>query len=244
MDIGFDGKRALVTGAGKGIGRAVAVALDKGGAQVVALSRTVEDLEALQKECSGITTVVVDLLDWDGTEVALADVGPVDLLVNNAGVADNQPFLEVTKAAWDRTFDTNVKAVFHVSQLVARAMRDKGSGGAIVNVSSVASQRALQNHTAYCSSKGALDMLTKVMALELAPYKIRVNSVHPTVVMTSMGRREWSDPSRSAALLTRIPMGRFVEEEEVVNCILFLLSNASEMVHGAQLTIDGGQLIN
>uniref|UniRef100_A0A8C4WZA8 Uncharacterized protein n=1 Tax=Eptatretus burgeri TaxID=7764 RepID=A0A8C4WZA8_EPTBU len=117
-------------------------------------------------------------------------------------------------------------------------MRDKGSSGAIVNVSSVASQRDLQNHMVYSSSKGALDMLTKIMALEFAPYKIRVNSVHPAVVIMPTNPKEWSDPSHAAMLQTHIPM----EEEEVI--ILFLLSNASEMVHGAQLTIDGGLLMN
>lgn len=238
----FAGRRALVTGAGKGIGRDTAKALTAAGAQVVALSRSPEDLDSLREECPGMEAVCVDLADWSATEAALRSIGPVDLLVNNAGVALLQPFLEVTEEAFDQSFAVNVRSALLVSQIVARRMIERGVPGAIVNVSSQASQRALQNHTVYCATKGALDTMTKMMALELGPHKIRVNAVNPTVVMTNMGRVNWSDPGKAGHMLSRIPLGRFAEVEDVVNGILFLLGDKSAMITGSCLPVDGGFL--
>uniref|UniRef100_A0A3P9L555 Dicarbonyl/L-xylulose reductase n=1 Tax=Oryzias latipes TaxID=8090 RepID=A0A3P9L555_ORYLA len=242
MDSSFAGKRALVTGAGKGIGRATALALARRGAKVVVVTRTQADLDSLVQECASITPVCVDLADWPATEAALQGVGPIDLLVNNAACATLQPFLEVTAEQFERSFDVNVKAVLHVSQIVARGMKARGSGGSIVNLSSQASQCALRDHAVYCATKGALDMLTKVMALELGPHQIRVNSVNPTVVMTDMGRLGWSDPQKAASMLCRIPLGRFAEVDDVVDSILFLLSDSSRMTNGVTLPVDGGFL--
>ncbi|KYO20469.1 beta-1,3-N-acetylglucosaminyltransferase radical fringe [Alligator mississippiensis] len=140
------------------------------------------------------------------------------------------------------SFDVNLRAALQVSQIVARQLIARGAPGAIVNVSSQASQRALQGHTVYCCTKSALDMLTKMMALELGPHKIRVNAVNPTVVMTDMGRVNWSEPQKAGAMLSRIPLGRFAEVDEVVNSILFLLSDQSAMTTGALLPVDGGFL--
>ncbi|XP_010616968.1 L-xylulose reductase [Fukomys damarensis] len=232
MDLGLAGRCALVTGAGKG----------GSGARVVAVSRTQADLDSLVGECPGVEAVCLDLHDWEATERALSRVGPVDLLVNNAAVALLQPFLEVTKEACDMSFDVNLRAVIQVSQIVARGMIARGVPGAIVNVSSQSSQRALANHSVYCSTKGALDMLTKVMALELGPHKIRVNAVNPTVVMTPMGKSNWSDPHKARVVLDRIPLGRFAEVENVVDAILFLLSDRSGMTTGSTLPVDGGFL--
>ncbi|XP_051015264.1 L-xylulose reductase [Acomys russatus] len=266
MDLGLAGRRALVTGAGKGIGRSTVLALQAAGAHVVAVSRTREDLDSLVRECPGVEPVCVDLADWEATEKALSNVGPVDLLVNNAAVALLQPFLEVTKEACDMSFSVNFRAVIQVSQIVAKGMIARGVPGAIVNVSSQASQRALTNHTVYCSTKGALDMLTKMMALELGPHKIRVNAVNPTVVMTPMGRANWSDPHKAKVMLDRIPLGKFAGKlgrspdlvlawvrvgvgvgarggvGNVVDTILFLLSNRSSMTTGSALPVDGGFL--
>ncbi|XP_027883439.1 L-xylulose reductase isoform X2 [Xiphophorus couchianus] len=242
MEISFTGKQALVTGAGKGIGRSTALALARCGARVTAVTRTQADLNSLVQECPAIVPVCVDLADWAATEAALKDVGPIDLLVNNAACTKLQPFLEVTPDQFDLLFNVNVKAVLHISQMVAGGMKARGSGGSIVNVSSQASQRALRDHTVYCATKGALDMLTKVMALELGPHQIRVNSVNPTVVMTKMGHLGWSDPEKAQTMKSRIPLGRFAEEEDVVNCILFLLSEKSSMINGVALPVDGGHL--
>ncbi|KAM6163446.1 L-xylulose reductase isoform 1-T1 [Rhynchocyon petersi] len=242
MELGLTGRRALVTGAGKGIGRSVVLALHAAGAQVVALSRTQADLDSLALECPGMESVCVDLGDWEATERALGGIGHVDLLVNNAAVAVLQPFLEVTKEACNKSFDVNLRAVIQVSQIVARSLIARGAPGAIVNVSSQASQRALTNHSVYCSTKGAMDMLTKVMALELGPHKIRVNAVNPTVVMTPMGRANWSDPQKAKSMLDRIPLGQFAEVGHVVDSILFLLSDRSSMTTGSTLPVDGGFL--
>ncbi|XP_006869685.1 PREDICTED: L-xylulose reductase [Chrysochloris asiatica] len=242
MELGLAGRRALVTGAGKGIGRSTVQALHAAGARVVAVSRTREDLDSLVLECPGVEPVCVDLSDWESTEQALGDVGPVDLLVNNAAVALLQPFLEITKEACDVSFDVNLRAVIQVSQIVARSLIARGVPGAIVNISSQASQRALTNHSVYCSTKGAMDMLTKVMALELGPHKIRVNAVNPTVVMTPMGQANWKDPQKAKAMLDRIPLGQFAEVEHVVDSILFLLSDRSSMTTGSTLPVDGGFL--
>ncbi|XP_036194941.1 L-xylulose reductase isoform X2 [Myotis myotis] len=232
MDLGLAGRRALVTGAGKGIGRSTVQALYAAGVQVVAMSRTQGDLDSLVRECPGVETVCVDLGDWEATERALGGVGPVDLLVNNAAVALLQPFLEVTKEACDTSFDVNLRAVIQVSQIVARGLIARGARGAIVNVSSQASQRALTNHSVYCATKGAMDMLTK----------IRVNTVNPTVVMTPMGKANWSDPLKAKAMLDRIPLGRFAEVQNVVDVILFLLSDQSSMTTGSAVPVDGGFL--
>uniref|UniRef100_A0A452IC56 Uncharacterized protein n=1 Tax=Gopherus agassizii TaxID=38772 RepID=A0A452IC56_9SAUR len=199
---------------------------------------------ATSTQGTGIETLCVDLGDWDATEAALSKVGAIDLLVNNAAVAVLQPFLEVTKEAFDRSFDVNLRAVFHVSQIISQQMIARGVQGAIVNISSQASQRALQDHAVYCSTKSALDMLTKVMALELGPHKIRVNSVNPTVVMTDMGRINWSEPQKAAAMISRIPLQKFAEVDDVVNSILFLLSDKSAMTTGVSLPVDGGFLVS
>ncbi|XP_028826572.1 L-xylulose reductase [Denticeps clupeoides] len=242
MEITFANKRALVTGAGKGIGRATALALARCGAEVVGATRTQADLDSLLLECPSIKPVCVDLSDWEATDAVLKDIGPVDLLVNNAAFPALQPFLEVTPDMFDISFNTNVKAPLHVAQIVARGMKARGTGGSIVNVSSQASQCALKDHAVYCATKGALDMLTRVMALELGPYQIRVNSVNPTVVMTDMGRLGWSDPEKARTMTSRIPLGRFAEVEDVVNAILFLLSDKSAMTNGVTLPVDGGFL--
>ncbi|XP_074080959.1 L-xylulose reductase [Macrotis lagotis] len=243
MELSFSGRRALVTGAGKGIGRDTAKALLASGAQVVAVSRTQEDLTSLAEECPGMETLCVDLGDWEATEQAMSNIGPVDLLVNNAGIALLQPFLEVTKEACNRSFDVNFRSVVQVSQIVCRGLIAREAPGAIVNVSSQASQCALKDHAIYCSTKGAMDMLTKVMALELGPHKIRVNTVNPTVVMTAMGKANWSDAQKSEPMLNRIPLGKFAEVEDVVNSILFLLSDRSAMTTGFSLLVDGGYLV-
>ena len=161
MDLRFAGSTALVTGAGKGIGRDTAILLSKLEAKVIALSRSEEDLNTLQGEI-GCEIICVDLGDAAATQAALADVGPVDLLVNNAAIARNEPFFEVSVENFDACFAVNVRSVMIVTQCIARGMAERGVG-AIVNVSSQSSFRALQDHTTYCATKGALDQLTRVV---------------------------------------------------------------------------------
>ncbi|XP_032689733.1 L-xylulose reductase [Odontomachus brunneus] len=242
MNINFEGKRILVTGAGQGIGRDLALRLSKYGGQVFALSKTQKNLENLAAASPKIRTICVDLRDWDATRKAVQSVLPIDLLVNNAGVAVLSPFLDATPEQFDLIIDVNVKAILNVSQIVARGMIERKSGGSIVNISSQASQAALKDHAVYCTSKAAVDMLSKAMANELGPHNIRVNTVNPTVIMTEMGKLGWSDPQKAQEMLSKIPLGRFGEVDEVVDAIVYLLSDRSSMINGVCLPIDGGFL--
>lgn len=241
----FENKRILVTGAGQGIGRAIVEKLAHfESVQIVALSKTRSNLESLKKAFPQVQTLEVDVRNWTQTRDAVSSLGPVDVLINNAGVAILQPFLEVDEETCDAVFDVNVRAVINISQAVAKSMiKHKVKSGTIVNVSSVASKVALKDHTVYCASKAALDSLTRTMALELGPHNIRVNSVNPTVVMTEMGKMAWSDPGKSGPVLNKIPLNRFSKPEEVVDVILFLAGPTSSMVNGVHIPVDGGFLI-
>lgn len=237
----FAGKRALVTGAGKGIGREIARLLVNQGATVVALSRSAQDLETLRQEI-GCETITVDLGDAQAARAAVEQAGQIDLLVNNAGISIPQSFLETSVEAFDATLAVNVRAVMIISQVVARGMIARGQGGAIVNLSSQASMIGLLDHTAYCASKGALDQLTRVMALELGPYQIRVNAVNPTVTLTPMGEMAWSDPAKSGPMKGRIPLGRFARPIDIAHAVAYLLSEEADMITGTTLPVDGGFL--
>ncbi len=235
----FSGRRALVTGAGKGIGRAVAAMLTARGAEVVALGRTASDLDSLAAE-TGCRTIVADLDDVEGATAVVAAALPFDLLVNNAGISILEPALATTPAAFEAVLRVNTWAPLRLAQVVAGDLVARGRRGAIVNVSSTASSRGLALHAAYCASKAGLDALTRVLAIELGAHGIRVNSVNPTVTLTPMAQRAWSDPARSAPMLARIPLGRFVEPEEVARTVCFLLGDDAAMVNGACLAVDGG----
>lgn len=241
MTLSFQGKRALVTGAGKGIGREIVLALAESGAQVVALSRSPEDLDSL-RAAIGCECLVADVSDPGQAQRAALEAGPVDFLVNNAGISIPQPFLSTDVSAFDATIAVNLRAVLIISQVVARAMIDRGTKGAIVNVSSQASMVGLIDHAAYCASKGGLDQLTRVMALELGPYGIRTNAVNPTVTLTPMGEKAWSDPTRRAAMLAKIPLNRFATPRDVASAVCLLLSDSLGIVNGAVLPLDGGFL--
>lgn len=228
-----------MTGAGKGIGRAVATLLAAQGADVVALGRTASDLDSLAAAI-GCQTIIADLDDPEAAAAKVAAVAPLDLLVNNAGISVLEPALEATQAAFESVLRVNTWAPLRLAQVVAAGLIARGRPGAIVNVSSIASARGLALHAAYCASKAGLDALTRVLAIELGPYGIRVNSVNPTVTLTPMAQRAWSDPARSAPMLARIPSGRFVEPEEVAQAVCFLLGDGAAMVNGTCLEVDGG----
>jgi len=236
----FKGKRALVTGSGKGIGRELVKALVEAGAETYALSRTKSDLDELKKELPNIHIVVCDLMDRDETKNAVESCGVIDLLVNNAAIAECQPFLDITPESFSKQFRVNVEATIQVSQIVVRKMIKQNKGGSIVNVSSQASLIGLADHTVYGASKAAIDQITRNMSLELGTHKIRVTSVNPTVVNTAMAKVGWSDPVRAKKMTDQIPMGRFAEVSEVVSVVMFLLSNDSTMISGSCIPIDGG----
>jgi NAD(P)-dependent dehydrogenase (short-subunit alcohol dehydrogenase family) len=237
----FAGQRALVTGAGKGIGRVICTQLAAAGAEVIALSRTETDLATLAEEI-GCRTFAVDLNDLTAVRSVAEDVGEVDLLVNNAGISIPESFLDTAPEHFERTMRVNVLAAMVISQVVAAHWISQGRPGVIVNLSSQASMVGLRDHAAYCASKGALDQLTRVMALELGSKGIRVNALNPTVTLTPMGEMAWGDPAKSGPMLDKIPLGRFAQPAEVAAATLFLLSDAAAMIHGVTLPLDGGFL--
>ncbi|MGN8080649.1 SDR family oxidoreductase [Variovorax sp. 22077] len=235
----FSGRRALVTGASSGIGRAVAVRLAQAGAQVTAIGRNAAALAALHAE-AGCTPLVLDVADAPALERALAPLPAFDLVVNCAGIALLEPAAEMQAGTFDAVMAVNARAAALVASRCGRAMIAAGVRGSIVNVSSQAALVALDAHLCYCASKAAMDAVTRSLCLEFGPHGIRVNSVNPTVTLTPMAEQAWSDPAKSAAAMKNIPLGRFAQVEEVVAPILFLLDDGASMVSGVALPVDGG----
>lgn len=239
----FAGERIVVTGATKGIGRATAQLLAKRGAKVVAIGRSKEDLASLAAEIDA-ETYSVDLADSEAVRAVAKAIQPIDRLVNNAGTTSLEPFLETSVGAIQELMAVNVIAAMIFGQETAKSMIARGKKGAIVNVSSISSSLGFADHAAYCASKGALDSLTTVMANELGRQGIRVNAVCPTIVLTPMAVKAWSDPAKADPMLKRIPLGRFFEPVECAETIAFLLSDKASMVNGVTMPVDGGFLIN
>ena len=239
----FSGKSALVTGAGKGIGRAIATMLAERGAAVVALSRSEKDLESLRGEI-GCRTIAADLADPEAARSAARGAMPVDYLVNDAGTTILAPFVETRIEDFDFIYAVNTRAPLIVSQEYARDRFARGLGGAIVNVSSNAAWMGWTDHAAYCASKGALDAMSRVMANELGRRGIRVNCVNPTITLTAMAEIAWRDPVKADPIRSRIPIGRFLKPAEVAETVLFLLSDAASSLNGLSLPVDGGLAVN
>ncbi|XP_015916811.1 L-xylulose reductase [Parasteatoda tepidariorum] len=243
MNFNFAGKRALVTGAGKGVGKALTLKLAELGAEVLAVSRTQSDLDALTKTSPKIKTLLLDIGKWSATKEALKNVGPIDFLVNNAAIMDVKEYGDISEQEVDRTFDINVKAIINISQLIANQMKERGEGGSIVNVSSMLGLQVGPAYGVYCASKGAAGQVTRSMACEFGPHKIRVNSVNPTVIHTRMTESQGLfDPSNEFAnrMKERTPLRRFAEVSDVIKPVIFLLSDNASMITGVCLPIDGG----
>ena len=240
----LDGKRALVTGAGRGIGRAVALALAAAGAELVLVSRTSSELDEVVDEIASgggnARSLPFDVTQSDAVRDAFAGLERIDILVNNAGLNRPQPFLEVDEPTLDLMLGLNVRAAFVVAQTAARLMVARGSG-VIINMSSqmghVGSER---DRTVYVMTKHALEGLTKAMAVELAPKGVRVVSIAPTFVETPLSKPFLDDPDTRKWILGRIPLGRVGTVEEVALAVVFLASPAAALVTGSSLLVDGG----
>jgi 2-deoxy-D-gluconate 3-dehydrogenase len=245
----LDGKVALVTGAGSGIGQAIALAVAEAGADCIP-TELPEKMASLEPICrsiraAGRQAIPLPLRLPDAASIdslvthAVQAAGRVDILVNNAGVNIPRNALDVTEEDWDRVLDTNLKGLFFLSQRVAREMIRSG-GGRIINMASQNGVVGYYKRAAYCSSKAGVVNLTRVLAVEWAPYHIRVNAVAPTFILTPLTQSTFDDPVLREDLLKRIPVGRVGQPEDVVGAVVFLASPAADLITGHTLLVDGG----
>lgn len=243
-DFRLDGRTALVTGAGSGTGRAIALEFAAAGAQVVLVARTLASLEetAAAIEAAGGRALVqpCDVTDSGALRALLARIDPLHILVNNAGTNIPRAFTAVRDEELDTLIGLNLRACFVAAQAAAAGMLRRGGPGVILNVTSQMGHVGAPDRSVYCMTKHGLEGLTKAMAVELAPQGIRVNSLAPTFVDTPLIRRIAQDPGVRDGLLARIPMGRMASEREVALAALYLCSDAAAMVTGTSLLVDGG----
>lgn len=241
------GKVAVVTGASRGIGRTLALGLANAGADVVVSSRTVREIEAL---ADGIRAIGRRALAQPGdvskvkdiqvlADATMGEFGRVDILVNNAGIHFDESALDATEEHWDRIIDTNLKGLFFCSQIIGRLMV-KQQKGKIINISSTFGLVGFKNRAAYAASKGGVTNLTKVLAIEWGPYNVNVNAIAPTATRTSLNEKLFADPNWRTRVLSLIPMGKFCEPKDLVGAVIYLASDASDMVTGVTLPVDGG----
>lgn len=248
MNTKLDGKTALVTGASSGLGRHFAALLAARGAHVVLAARRRAALEEACGEIAGAggaaSAVALDVTDPASVAAAFAGMGDApDIVVNNAGIADDRPALEMDEATWDRVVDTNLKGAFLVAQAAANALRAAGKGGSIVNVASITGLRPAGNLAAYAASKAGLIHLTKTLALEWARHAIRVNALCPGYIETDLNRDFFAGEA-GRTLIKRIPQRRLGRPEELDGALLLLASDAGSYITGASLAVDGGHLVS
>ena len=236
---GIEGHVALVTGAGRGLGRACALALSGARARVIAVSRTAGELESLAEAAPGpVETWVEDVLG-DALVARIEALERLDVLVNNAGTNQPQPFIEVTDEVLDTMLNLNVRAAFRVARSAARVMMKHGSGS-IVNMSSQMGHVGSPGRAVYCMTKHGIEGLTKAMAVELGPHGIRVNTVSPTFIETPLTRPFLEDPKFAEFVMGMIAMKRLGTVDDVAAAVLYLASPASGIVTGTSLRVDGG----
>ncbi|MGQ9655983.1 MAG: SDR family NAD(P)-dependent oxidoreductase [Thermodesulfobacteriota bacterium] len=245
------GRVAIVTGGGKGIGRAIALGLAGAGAKVVIAARTASEIESVAKEIRSqggeARAHVTDVGVSDQVDALVAGsldaFGRIDILINNAARSFLRALFDLREDGFDKIFDTNVKGTFLLSRAVAKVMKEQG-GGRIVNITTVGAVRGGAGMGVYHASKAAVKMLTMCMAVEWAPYNILVNAVGPALTKTHFSRPLWANPEVEHQIAMRIPMGRLAEPEDIVGAVLFLCSDSAAFITGQSLYVDGGTLAN
>ncbi|MEK9746572.1 MAG: SDR family oxidoreductase [Pelagibacteraceae bacterium] len=243
--INLKNKYALVTGAGKGLGRACALAMAEAGATILALSRTQSDLDKLEKDIKKIKGKIIkikcDVMDYDDLKNKLQKIKIIDILVNNAGTNIPEPFIDIKQSSMNYLVDLNLKAAFNVAQLVVKKMiKNKKRPGSIINMSSQLGHVGCEGRNVYNMTKFGIEGLTKGMGVELAKNNIRVNTVAPTFVATPMVKNFFKNKEFKKSALSRIPMGKLATESDVATTVCFLASSASSMITGTSILIDGG----
>ena len=243
--INLKNKYALVTGAGKGLGRACALAMAEAGATIIGLSRTQSDLDKLERDIKKIKGKIIkikcDVMDYEDLKNKLNRIKIIDILVNNAGTNIPEPFLDIKQTSMNYLVDLNLKAAFNIAQLVVKKMiKNKKRPGSIINMSSQLGHVGCEGRNVYNMTKFGIEGLTKGMGVELAKNNIRVNTVAPTFVATPMVKNFFKNKKFKKSALDRIPMGKLATESDVATTVCFLASSASSMITGTSILIDGG----
>ena len=243
--INLKNKYALVTGAGKGLGRACSLAMAEAGATILALSRTQSDLDKLERDIKKIKGKIIkikcDVMNYEDLKNKLDRIKIIDILVNNAGTNIPEPFLDIKQTSMNYLVDLNLKAAFNVAQLVVKKMiKNKKRPGSIINMSSQLGHVGCEGRNVYNMTKFGIEGLTKGMGVELAKNNIRVNTVAPTFVATPMVKNFFKNKKFKKSALDRIPMGKLATESDVATTVCFLASSASSMITGTSILIDGG----
>jgi len=245
----LQGKVAIVTGGRRGIGEAIALALAEAGADIAICDRVVEDgeLKAVAEEVQrlgrrslAVRTDITQKADVDSMVQRVVDeFGVIDILVNSAAMNIRAPLLELGEDGWDRVINTDLKGYYLCSQAVGKRMVER-KRGSIINIASTAAIKAAAEMGVYCIAKAGVVMLTRVLALELAQYNIRVNAIAPYMVKTKFSQPLWGDPETLKQLESEIPLGRLAEPGDIVGSALFLASDASSYITGHTIIVDGG----
>jgi NAD(P)-dependent dehydrogenase (short-subunit alcohol dehydrogenase family) len=240
----LDGRRALVTGAGRGIGLAAAAALAQAGAEVTLCARSADELDmavdAIRAEGGAAAALVLDVGDVAAVQQAITQAPAYHVLINNAGTNRPKTFTEVTADDYDAVLGLNLRSTFFMAQAVAKRMIEEGVAGSIINMSSQMGHVGGPNRTIYCASKWGVEGLTKAMALDLAAHRIRVNTIAPTFIETPLTRPFFEDAAFLGSVLAKIKLGRVGQVEDLMGGVAYLASDASALVTGTSLLIDGG----
>ena len=240
----LDGKRALVTGAGRGIGLGCAAALAQAGAAVTLVARSETEIaevaEAITAAGGKAEILTLDVTDLGRVKTTIAEAAAFDILVNNVGTNRPKSFIDVSADDYDAVLDLNLRAAFFVAQAAAMAMRAAGKPGSLIHISSQMGHVGGANRSLYCASKWGLEGLSKAIALDMAPYGIRSNTIAPTFIETTLTRPFFEDPVFRTDVLRRIKLGRLGQVEDVMGAVVFLASEASALMTGTSLVVDGG----